>query len=284
MPSIPLQRYFDPGRTGPVAPGVKIFAVYLLFMRSGSDGFCMGPDAIAHLILCIAAISAAGCMTNSMGPAITTTMPPSLPQTLPAATVSIQPVAECGSIADCVPAECCHPSRCIPGPRKTPCTLMCTMSCEGPLDCGAGSCGCVSGTCSIVPAPSELPESRQGIVITIKASPQRYSPIMSSTPGVGLEPVITGFSAANASFAWNTTYGQFLSWNSPDFTVNQLGDSASNHGEKLYWSFTGRPSSTATPVTITVTATDTASGRLLGRSTVTLAWEGNYSVAVNTSE
>lgn len=161
---------------------------------------------------------------------------------------------------------------------------MCTMSCEGPLDCGAGSCGCVNGTCSVVPAPSVLPDSRQVTAITIKTSPQRYSPIMSSTPGVGLEPVITGFSAANASFTWNATYGQFLSWNSPDFKVNQLGDSANNHGEKLYWSFIDAPSSTATPVTITVTATDTASGRLLGRSTVTLAWEGNYSVTVKTGE
>ena len=99
---------------------------------------------------------------------------------------------------------------------------------------------------------------------------------MSSTPGIGLEPVVTGFDAGNATFAWKTTYGQFLSWNSPDFTVNQLGDSATNHGEKLYWSFIDQPASTATPVTITVTATDTASGRLLGSSTVTLAWADNY--------
>jgi hypothetical protein len=244
----------------------------------------MGPNVIALLILCIAAISAAGCMTHSPELAGTTTISTSLPQTTTALPASPQQVAECSSDPDCIPAECCHPSSCIPGPRKTPCTLMCTMSCEGPLDCGVGSCGCVNGTCSVIPAPSASPARVERTGITIKASPQRYSPIMSSTPGIGLEPVSTGFSPDNASFTWNATYGQFLSWNSPDFRVTQLGDSAGNHGEKLYWSFIDRPSSTATPVTITVTATDTGSGRLLGSSTVTLAWEGNYSVTVKTVE
>ncbi len=103
---------------------------------------------------------------------------------------------------------------------------------------------------------------------------------MSSTPGIGLEPVATGFSAGSASFSWRASYGQFLSWNSPDYRVNQVGDFTTNHGEKLYWSFIDRPASGASPVTITVIATDPASGRLLGSSTVTLAWEGNYSVNV----
>jgi hypothetical protein len=118
----------------------------------------------------------------------------------------------------------------------------------------------------------------------IKAAPQRYSPIMSSTPGIGLEPLITGFSPQDATFTWKATYGQFLSWNSPDFNVTQRGDSASNHGEKLYWSFTDKPSTTGTPVTITVTATDTGSGRVLGSSAITLAWDGDYAVTVQEIE
>jgi hypothetical protein len=159
---------------------------------------------------------------------------------------------------------------------------MCTASCEGPLDCGAGSCGCSRGTCSIIPAsPAAVPLGLTSVTIT--AFPQRYSPIMSSTPGIGLEPNITGFTAQEASFTWDATYGQFLSWNSPDFTVNQLGSSASNHGEKLYWSFTDKPSTTAVPVTITVTAKDTA-GRVLGSSTVTLTWDGDYAVTVQQVE
>jgi hypothetical protein len=244
----------------------------------------MGFNVFALLVICFATIFFAGCTMHATEPVSTTPIPASLPWTTPAATVSPVQVAECSGDADCVPAECCHPSSCIPGPRKTPCTLLCTMSCEGPLDCGAGSCGCVNRTCRIIPAPSASSAYPDLTGITIKAFPQEYSPIMSSTPGIGLEPVSTGFSAGNATFAWKATYGQFFSWNPPDFTVNQRGDSANNHGERLYWSFTDRPSSTATPVTITVTATDTASGRLLGSSTVTLAWEGNYSVTVKKVE
>jgi hypothetical protein len=33
--------------------------------------------------------------------------------------------------------------------EKKPCNLMCTESCEGPIDCGAGSCACVEGQCAV---------------------------------------------------------------------------------------------------------------------------------------
>ena len=265
---------------GPVLPGAKFFAVNVFFMKSCSYGFCMDPKVIGLLVICIIAVFASGCLTLSPQPAVTPPVPTLLPPTTPAATPSPVPVAECITDADCVPAECCHPSSCTPGAAKQVCNLMCTASCEGPLDCGAGRCGCVNGTCRVIPAPSASPAIREHTGITIRAFPLRYTPIMSSTPGIGLEPVVTGFGADNASFAWKATYGQFLSWNSSDFTVNELGDSAGNHGEKIYWSFYEKPSSTATPVTITVTATESASGYILGSSTVTLAWEGNYSVTV----
>lgn len=103
---------------------------------------------------------------------------------------------------------------------------------------------------------------------------------MSSTPGIGLELTTTGFNKENASFAWKASYGRFLAWNSPGYTVNQLGDTVSNHGEKIYWSFTDKPSSITNPVTITVTATESGSGRFLGSSTLTLAWDGDYAVTV----
>lgn len=104
--------------------------------------------------------------------------------------------------------------------------------------------------------------------------------MMSSTPGVGLELIAIGFNPENASFAWKATYGHFLSWNSPDFRVTELGDTVTNKGEKLYWSFTDKPSSTTIPVTITVTATDIGSGQSLGSSTVTLTWDGDNAITV----
>jgi hypothetical protein len=253
-------------------------------MSSCSHGFCMDAKSITLLLICIAAIFLAGCATRPSEPAATATVPASLSPAIPVLTTSPVQPAECTRDSDCVPAECCHPASCTAEAAKRPCNLMCTMVCSGPLDCGAGSCGCVNGTCRIIPASSASSSPLNFTTITVRASPQRYSPIMSSTPGIGLEPVATGFSPGDALFAWKATYGEFISWNSPDFRVNQLGDSASNHGEKLYWSFTDKPASAAPPVIITVTATDPASGRLLGSSTVTLAWEGNYSVTVKEAE
>jgi hypothetical protein len=155
------------------------------------------------------------------------------------------------------------------------------MVCSGPLDCGAGSCGCVNGKCSVVPRSSAryAPGVRTGI--TILASPEQYSPVLSSTPGIGLELIAEGFTSETATFVWKTSYGHFLVWNSPAFRVNQMGDAVTNHGEKVYWSFLERPAVMATPVTITVTATDTASGLVLGSSAVTLTWEDDYTVRVN---
>jgi hypothetical protein len=270
-------------QAGQVATGTKSFAGNILFIRSCRNGFSMDPKGIVLLVICFAAIYVAGCMTHSPPPA-GTTAPTSLPQTTTASTVPPAPAAECTRAEDCVPAECCHPTSCTPGPKKQPCNLMCTQVCEGPLDCGAGSCGCVNGKCSVVRRSSVRYAPALYTDIMIIASPRRYSPVMSSTPGVGLELTAVGFPPENASFAWNATYGHFLSWNSPDFRVNKLGDSAGNHGEKLYWSFIDKPPSTATPVTITVTATEIGSGRHLASSTITLVWEDNYSVIVRDEE
>jgi hypothetical protein len=60
----------------------------------------------------------------------------------------------CTTDSDCVPAQCCHPTSCMNKAYKHVCTLLCTASCEGPIDCGAGSCGCVNGRCSVGPARS----------------------------------------------------------------------------------------------------------------------------------
>jgi hypothetical protein len=55
--------------------------------------------------------------------------------------------AECTTDSDCIPAQCCHPTTCIPVEKKGVCNLACTMNCApGTLDCG-GSCTCEEGKC-----------------------------------------------------------------------------------------------------------------------------------------
>ena len=102
---------------------------------------------------------------------------------------------------------------------------------------------------------------------------------MSSTPGTGLTPNVTGLNRADAEFTWNASYGEFLDWRSSNYTVSRLSQPVINHGEKVYWSFTdvlNNPRSchhlghcTGSPV-----RTDP------GSSNLTLGWEGNFTVRV----
>tara|TARA_Y100000310_G_scaffold344282_1_gene456204 strand:+ start:2777 stop:3112 length:336 start_codon:yes stop_codon:yes gene_type:complete len=53
---------------------------------------------------------------------------------------------------DCVPASCCHSESCIIKEKAPDCNdIFCSQVCSGPLDCGAGSCGCVNNKCEVVP-------------------------------------------------------------------------------------------------------------------------------------
>jgi hypothetical protein len=57
----------------------------------------------------------------------------------------------CQSDSDCVPVSCCHPDSCVNIEKMPNCKrVLCSMDCEGPLDCGAGHCRCLNGKCSIV--------------------------------------------------------------------------------------------------------------------------------------
>ena len=48
-----------------------------------------------------------------------------------------------------------------------------------------------------------------------------YTPLMSSTPGIGLTPNVSGFNPADAEFTWNASYGHFLDWSPPNYTVSE---------------------------------------------------------------
>lgn len=136
---------------------------------------------------------------------------------------------------------------------------------------------CSNDVCSVIPPSASASPARS---LRIDPSPRNYTPLMSSTPGIGLEPVATGFNASAATFTWNASYGQFLSWDTPSYTIGQFGASVTGPGKKLYWSFTDTSTNTSAPVIITVTAKDPVSGEPWGSSVVTLAWINNYTVTV----
>lgn len=57
---------------------------------------------------------------------------------------------ECQIDLDCVPSSCCHPDSCVSKEQKPTCEgILCSMSCEGPLDCGVGTCACNKNKCEV---------------------------------------------------------------------------------------------------------------------------------------
>ncbi|WAC04849.1 MAG: hypothetical protein OS112_10405 [Methanoregula sp.] len=252
----------------------------------------MKTMAIALILICMATVAFAGC---TAGPPAAAPLPSPTPVVtgVPATPAD---ATSCTSAGDCVPAQCCHPASCTNKASAPPCeNKLCTMSCEGPIDCGSGACGCVNGRCSVIPAQASAGHTAQKVSVRLEAFPQRYSPMMSSTPGIGLTPNVTGFIAANTDYAgnatdikwnaityeWNATYGSFLTWDAPDYKVHQIGNPVATDGKTIYWTFMEKPASNKEPVVITVTARDmTRRGAVLGTSAVTLSWDGDYAVYV----
>jgi len=105
------------------------------------------------LLLVIAGlIMVSGCTAGN--PPVVTVSPT---QTPPSSVVTTSPssIQSCMKDDDCMPAQCCHPTSCTNKANERACNnVACTMSCEGPIDCGAGSCGCVNGKCSVIPSAS----------------------------------------------------------------------------------------------------------------------------------
>jgi hypothetical protein len=123
--------------------------------------------------------------------------------------------------------------------------------------------------------PAATGGEKTGTSVLINASPQRYSPMMSSTPGIGLLPDTYGFGVADARYEWNASYGQFLGWSVPGYQVSEKGASVANDGEKIYWSFYTMPPLPQDPVIISLTAKDKKTGAVLGSSRMTLGWQQN---------
>jgi hypothetical protein len=158
----------------------------------------------------------------------------------------------------------------------------------------------LSAGCTLPSGSTTVPPVQTGILagsptipsgppaITIRATPDRYIPLMSSTVGIRLEPVRSA--TTPVVYTWSTNYGYFVSWNETDYRVTVLNASARTTEPSIYWSYppndmgVGKP-----PVTIrlTVEAPVGTGGSSEGRETVAtgeirIGWEGNDTAVVLT--
>ncbi len=81
-------------------------------------------------------------------------------------------------------------------------------------------------------------------------------------------------------YVWNASYGRFLTWAPPDYTVRLLGNEVITRGETLYWTFSKMPETTKDPVLIIVTSRDLLTGNVTGSARLILEWDGDTAVIV----
>jgi len=105
-----------------------------------------------------------------------------------------------------------------------------------------------------------------------------YTPLMSSTVGIGMTPDYPSTIDNNTvSFRWHTDYGYFLSWSAPDFKVRNNGMDVTTTDQKVYWSYDPADMDKEKPqVRITLTMIDKASGRTLNTTGIGIGWENRH--------
>lgn len=116
------------------------------------------------------------------------------------------------------------------------------------------------------------------VPLGIIADRPNYTPLMSSTVGIGLTPEYpSSINNSTVSFLWHTDYGYFLSWESPDFKVKNNGQDAVTTDRKIYWSYSPEDmDKDKPPVHITLAMIDKEAGRTLNTTGIGIAWENGH--------
>jgi hypothetical protein len=108
----------------------------------------------------------------------------------------------------------------------------------------------------------------------LRVEPHQYSPAMSSTPGIGFTTVFIPPSGTTVNYHWTANFGYFVTWNAPNYAVVPRGADFTATEGRVYWTYDPRFIPDRKPtVTITVSAEDAESGRIVARRAVKLDWE-----------
>lgn len=128
-----------------------------------------------------------------------------------------------------------------------------------------------------MPAPDQEPAglTDQDLQVSIDPDILIYNPALSSVPGIGLTPNLTGpVYPGTLRYHWETDYGHFISWNPPGFVIRELGTNVTLSREKVYWTYnetgplTGRP-----PARIILMVEDAGSGMLQTAAVLEIEWD-----------
>lgn len=133
----------------------------------------------------------------------------------------------------------------------------------------------VLGTACISLSNSDRPP------VAIIVDRQEYVPLMSSTVGIGLTPILpSSMDNDSVECRWLTDYGTFLSWGPPDFKVYDLGsDARANY--KVYWSYNvSDMGKEKPPAQVQLSVWDKTTGKVINMTGLTIGWKDNDTAVV----
>jgi hypothetical protein len=128
------------------------------------------------------------------------------------------------------------------------------------------------------PAPAQSRNVIPAIpVVNVSILPDitRYSLAMSSAPGMGLSPNISGLACGGGKYVyvWKSDYGSFLSWNAPDYMVKELGSNVTLPGGKVYWTYGSAQAGTVRPIVhVTLDVINATTGSTVGHAEREIGW------------
>jgi hypothetical protein len=142
-----------------------------------------------------------------------------------------------------------------------------------------------AGCTTTSPAPPQnVTASPSGAVsVAIHPDISHYTVLMSSAPGIGLSAQVNGtLPPDNPMYVWKTDYGHFLSWDAPDYTVRELGNtSASGNVTKVYWTYISEnETGSRPPVHVSFDIIDRTTGATLGHAEQAIGWDTKNDTAV----
>jgi hypothetical protein len=111
--------------------------------------------------------------------------------------------------------------------------------------------------------------------LRVRVEPARWSPEMSSSPGVGLLPDVDRPAEDDIRVRWRANFGRFMT-ESATHELTARGAELTAGREKVYWTYdlatapTHRP-----PVRIDAEAVDWKTGEILVQTGFVLVWEGD---------
>ena len=78
-------------------------------------------------------------------------------------------------------------------------------------------------------------KSNESIQVEITTGIEKYSPIMSSVPGMPLNVTVKGMDTTKLKCRWQAQNGALLLWSPPDFKVQNKGKTVLTNSQTVYW-------------------------------------------------